>query len=90
MKLGYTLILYIFTSKHVKYNNYVKTRHMRHIHFNIVCDSAAVAQMAQMHIWLSKHNGRQLCRTVQLTGWVPGMGAMMVQLDGGVPCGEAI
>ena len=46
--------------------------------------------MAQTHIWLSKHNGRHLCRTVQLTGCVPSMGAIMVQPDGGVPRGEAI
>ena len=58
-----------------------------HIHFNIICDSAAVTQM---HIWLSKHNGRHLCRTVQLTGWEPSMGAITVQPDSGVPRGEGI
>ena len=89
-KLCYTPISYIFTSKHVKYNKYMKTCYMRHIHFNIVCDSAAVAQMAQMYIWLCKHNGRHLCRTVQLTGCMPSMGAITVQADSGVPCGEAI
>ena len=63
---------------------------MRHKHPIAIFYSAAVAQMAQMHIWLSKYNGRHVCRIVQLTGWVPNIGAITGQPEGVVPCGEAI
>jgi hypothetical protein len=52
---------------------------MRHVQVQPVCSIAVAVQTVQRCVWHSKHTGRHLCRTLQLTEWVANMDYRMVK-----------
>ena len=57
---------------------------MNHEHLKPSHGAAVAVQMVQLCVLLSKHTGRQLGSTVQLTSWVAAMDSKATQLNDGI------